>query len=103
VHPGKVHALQVTYFGSDGAVHRDNIRVEREFDILVNGQAIGRERLEAKHRDKLFTVLYDIPNELINGAEQVEVKFVSANGGIIGGVFGIRMIDRARHDELSQS
>ncbi|PWV99778.1 hypothetical protein DFQ01_113152 [Paenibacillus cellulosilyticus] len=103
VQADKTHALQVTYFGSDGAVHRENGRVEREFDILVNGQAIGRQRLEAEHREKLFDVLYDIPSELISGAEQVEVKFVSANGGIVGGVFGIRMIDRALHDELSKS
>jgi Uncharacterized protein conserved in bacteria len=100
--PDTAHALQVTYYGSDGAVHRENGRVEREFDILVNGQAIGRQRLEAEHREQLFDVLYDIPSELISGAEQAEVKFVSANGGIVGGVFGIRMIDRTRLDELSQ-
>ncbi|GMK40668.1 glycosyl hydrolase [Paenibacillus sp. CCS19] len=103
VQADKAHALQVTYYGSDGAVHRENGRVEREFDILVNGQSIGRQRLEAEHREKLFDVMYDIPSEFISGAENVEVKFVSANGGIVGGVFGIRMIDRARYEELSKS
>lgn len=96
VAPDRAMALQVTYYGSEGAYHNERGWNEREFDILVNGSAIARQKLEAPHPEQLFDVLYNIPSELISGSDHTEVKFVSANGGVVGGVFGIRMVDRLK-------
>lgn len=102
VAPDREMVLQVTYFGSDGAYHNERGRIEREFDILVNGTAIARQKLEAPHPEQLFDVLYPVPSELISGSDHAEVKFVSANGGAVGGVFGIRMVDRFKMEQWEQ-
>ncbi|MDQ6417962.1 glycoside hydrolase family 127 protein [Paenibacillus sp. LHD-117] len=97
--PDRDTVLQVTYFGSDGAFHNDRGRHERSFDILINETVIARQKLEARHPEQLFEVIYDIPEQLMNGSDDVEVKFASADGGFVGGVYGIRMIDRLKNGQ----
>ncbi|MFD2379842.1 beta-L-arabinofuranosidase domain-containing protein [Paenibacillus xanthanilyticus] len=94
--PGRPMALQVTYYGSDGPFHNDRGLQQREFDIVINERIIARQKLEAQHPEQLFHVQYDLPEELLGGVDQIEVKFASADGGVAGGVFGIRMIDRLK-------
>ncbi|WP_199613871.1 beta-L-arabinofuranosidase domain-containing protein [Paenibacillus alkalitolerans] len=99
VMPDKPMALQVTYFGSDGVAHVDGVRMERDFEILVDGKVIARQQLKAENPDQLFDMLYDIPIELTSGKRNVEVKFESTAGKIAGGVYGIRLVDRDRMEQ----
>jgi len=92
-------ALQVTYFGSEGAVYEEGRRVERQFNILIDGNVIAQQKLESERPEQLFEVLYEIPNDLSSVKEKVEVKFVPAAGGIAGGVYGIRMVDRIQMEQ----
>jgi hypothetical protein len=94
INPASKMVLQVTYFGSEGAYRDEHGHHEREFDILINDHFIARQKLEAEQPEHLSEVLYDIPDNLTNGENHVRVKFVSVDGGVVGGVFGIRMIDR---------
>jgi len=97
--PDRPVALLVAYFGNDGPQWIDGVRHERDFEILIDGNAIARQRLEAGNRDELFETLYEIPPELTKGRGDVEVKFASTGGTIAGGVYGIRMVDRLRMSE----
>jgi hypothetical protein len=94
VKPDKPHLLQVTYFGSDGPRWMDGKLCQREFDIVIDGTVIARQRLSHERPDELFEVNYDIPLELTQGKTHVEVKFASSEDTVAGGVFGVRMVDK---------
>lgn len=90
----KPHLLQVTYFGSDGPRWIDGTLCQREFDIIVDGTVIARQKLAHERPDELFEVNYEIPLELTKGKSDVEVKFASSADTVAGGVYGIRMVDK---------
>ncbi len=92
--PDREMMLQVNYFGNDGIHYADGKRFERDFEIMIDGHAIARQKLEAGKPDRLFDVNYAIPNELTNGKQHVEVKFASSSVTMAGGVYGVRMVDR---------
>lgn len=97
--PDKPMALEITYFGSDGAQWVNGVLHERYFAILVDGSEIARQKLAAEKPDQLFNALYDIPIELTCGKRDVEVRIAATVGKIAGGVYGIRMVDRIRMDQ----
>lgn len=100
--PGRPMALQVTYYGNDGSFHNDQGLQERVFDILINNRVLARQKLETQHSEQLFNVQYDLPEELVGSSDHVEVRFASADGGVAGGVFGIRVIDRLKLEQLGE-
>ncbi|WP_374717224.1 DUF6805 domain-containing protein [Geobacillus thermodenitrificans] len=65
---------------------------ERDFEILIDGRVIANQKLEGNHSDGLFDVYYEIPTELTKGKQKIEVKFLSQEGKIAGGVYGVRIV-----------
>jgi hypothetical protein len=81
------NVLIVTY-------HADSRR-PRTFDILVDGQPLAQERLEAASEDRFFDREYDIPLALIpQGKPKVTVRFQATGGNDIAAVFGVRVVRR---------
>lgn len=75
--------LICTYWGSDA-----NNRI---FDILVDGEKIGTQRLENNKPNEFFDVTYPIPERLINGKQKVNIKFQAQPGALAGGLYGVRL------------
>jgi hypothetical protein len=78
--------LLVTYWGSDGG--------NREFDILVDGRKIARQKLTGSNPDDFFDVAYPIPADLLAGKEAVTVRFEPLPGKMAGGAFGCRILKK---------
>jgi DUF1680 family protein len=97
--PDRPMLLQVTYFGPDGAAYVNGVRMEREFDIEIDGCVIARQKLDGGQADQLFVVSYEIPDSATAGKRDVEVKFASTEGKLAGAVFGVRMVDRMRLED----
>jgi len=81
--PDQPVTLLCTYWGSD---------VRRTFDILVEGQKIATQVLNAQEPGKFFDVEYKMPAELTRNKDKVVVKFQAHPGGVAGGVFGCAML-----------
>jgi len=64
----------------------------RTFDILVDGQKIATQTLNANKPNEFFDEEYKIPAELTRGKDKVTVKFQAQPGGVAGGVFGCVML-----------
>jgi len=94
VKPDQPHLLQVTYFGSDGPRWIDGKLCQRDFEIVIDGTVIARQKLSHERPDELFEVNYDIPLELTQGKRQVEVRFASSADTVAGSVYGVRMVDK---------
>ncbi|MCM3164172.1 glycoside hydrolase family 127 protein [Metabacillus litoralis] len=93
VDPKQEMYLHITYFGGDRVLHLDGKVYERDFHILIDGTELVRQTLKGEKSDKLFAVVYPIPFSLTEGKEKIEVKFVSTEGKIAGGIYGLRMIN----------
>ena len=81
---GQPAELVVTYWGSDGGV--------RQFDILVDGQKIATEKLEARYPNRHYDQSYAIPAALTQGKSQVTIRFQAHPRNFAGGVFGLRLL-----------
>lgn len=93
VNPDQQMYLIVTYYGSDSTLHIDGKTLERDFSILVDGSLVAEQKLSANKPESLFDVWYDIPLDLTNGKEKVEVKFESKIDKVAGGVYGVRIVN----------
>jgi hypothetical protein len=82
------NTLVVTY-------QTDNRRI-RTFDVIVNGQRIASQTLEANGESRFFDVEYPLPPRLVEGKDKATVRFEATNGNEIGAVFGIRVIRAQR-------
>ncbi len=82
--PGKDQELWVTYWGSDGG--------NRVFDVLVDGQKIATQQLENNRPEQFYEETYRIPAALVQGKQEVTVKFQAHPGASAGGVFGVRVM-----------
>jgi DUF1680 family protein len=84
----KSPALLVTYFTIE--------RSTRTFDILVDGQSVGQQKIErsvpGSAAGHFFDVEYKIPTELLKDKKKITVRFQSAGGNEIAGVYGVRLI-----------
>jgi hypothetical protein len=89
--PDQPQELWVTYWGSDVG--------NRVFDILVDGQKIGSQRLDNNKPDKFFEEVYRLPADLLTGKQTITVKFQAHPGAFAGGVFGVRVM-RADEERL---
>jgi uncharacterized protein len=95
VEPEKEMYLVVTYFGGDRELWLDGKALHRDFDILVDETNIAHQVLEGKNPDTLMDIVYPIPYELTKGKEKIEVKFVSDENKIAGGVYGVKILNEA--------
>lgn len=84
VDPSRPLALVVTY-------HRANRR-PRTFEILVDGQRVGDQRLDQSSEARFIDVEYPLPGDLVRDKQKVAVRFQATGGNEIGAVFGIRVI-----------
>lgn len=91
--PDKPVYLLVSYNGYDNTMHIDGKAFERDFGIYIDDTLIAEVSLRGEQPGKLFEVTYDIPQELTNGKEKVEVKFASQEGKIAGGVYEVRTVN----------
>ncbi|MGN7941598.1 glycoside hydrolase family 127 protein [Virgibacillus sp. 6R] len=92
VEQGQMYLL-VTYSGNDTTLHENGKAYQRDFSLLIDGTVIAHQTLKANQPGKLFDECYPIPLSLTNGKKKVEVKFVSKEGKVAGGVYGLRMIN----------
>ena len=74
--------LILTYWGSDAG--------NREFDILVDGNKVGTQKLEHNRPGRFFDESYDIPNP--EDKEKVRVRIQAHPGKIAGGIFGVKTV-----------
>ena len=86
VSPEHPMALVVTYNGSAPR------RSRAEFDILVDGEVVGREEVSESSPGRFFDVEYAVPAQIVKGKKKVTVRFQSTEGNSIATVFGVRMI-----------
>ncbi len=81
-------ALLVTYFTLE--------RANRSFDILVDGQRVGEQKIErsvpGSAAGHFFDVEYKIPSELLKDKKKMTVRFQSTGGNETASVFGVRLI-----------
>ena len=84
VEAAKPMTLVVTYI-------RDEWR-RRTFDILIDGQKVADQVIEARGPQEFFDVEYPLPAEMVNDKKKVTVRFQATGGNEIAAVFGIRMI-----------
>jgi len=88
VDAAKTPALLVTYFTLE--------RANRSFDILVDGQRVGQQKIErsapGSAAGHFFDVEYRIPSELLKDKKKMTVRFQSTGGNETASVFGVRLI-----------
>jgi hypothetical protein len=87
VDPERPLALVCTYWGPD--------RGSRTFDVLVDGHKIATQSLKGDHPEAFFDVRHDLPPDLTQGRSTITVRFQSHPNNIAGGLFGLRLIQRA--------
>ena len=84
----KSPALLITYFTIE--------RSTRTFDILVDGQRVGQQKIDrsvpGSAAGHFFDVEYKIPTELLKDKKRITVRFQSTGGNEIAGVYGVRVI-----------
>jgi hypothetical protein len=95
VEPTKQMYLQVSYFGGDKNLVVDGKKYKRDFHILIDGTVIANQKLKANSIDSLYDVIYEIPLELTEGKQQIEVKFTSTEGKIAGRVYNLKILNSA--------
>jgi hypothetical protein len=88
VNAAKTPALLITYFTLE--------RANRSFDILVDGQRVGQQKIErsvpGSAAGHFFDVEYKIPSELLKDKKKMTVRFQSTGGNETASVFGVRLI-----------
>jgi hypothetical protein len=80
--------LVITYWGGEVG--------NRRFDILVNGEKIAERTLHNDQPGQFFEVTYPVAEALTKGRSKVTVHFQAGPGAIAGGVFGARLLRRAK-------
>jgi hypothetical protein len=65
---------------------------KRTFDVLVDGQKIGDQTIEARGETKFFDVEYKIQAGLVRGKTKVTVRFEATQGNEIAAIYGIRTL-----------
>jgi DUF1680 family protein len=78
--------LVCNYWGQDGR--------NREFDVYVDGEAIGYQVFTVADHNRFFEVTYPIPTELTQGKTTVDVVFKARDNKIVGPICSCRIISR---------
>jgi len=82
--PDRPMTLVLTYWGSDDG--------SREFDIVVNGARIAREKLANKHPHQFYDVEYALPLGLTQSTPRVTVRLQALPGNVAGGLWKARLM-----------
>ncbi|WP_432799302.1 beta-L-arabinofuranosidase domain-containing protein [Poriferisphaera sp. WC338] len=83
-HRGMPVSLLCTYWGSESG--------HREFEIFVDDQRIGTQKLMQDKPEEFFDVEYRIPETLFEGKQQITVKIQSIHGGLAGALYDLRLV-----------
>ena len=86
VKPGPL-VLEATYWGDER---------KRAFDILIDGQKIATQELEALKPGQFIDIDYPVPEALTHGKASVVVRFQPHTGHTAGPVFGVRLFTPAK-------
>jgi uncharacterized protein len=81
VKPGPL-VLEASYWGDER---------KRAFDILIDGQKIATQELEAIRPGEFIDIDYPVPEALTRGKKSVMVRFQPHSGHTAGPVFGVRL------------
>jgi hypothetical protein len=81
-------SLVVTY-------HADQPRA-RSFEILVDGTRVAEQTLPPSGASRFLDVEYPLPPAVLDGKQQVTVRFQAAEGREIAAVYGIRLVHAQR-------
>jgi DNA-directed RNA polymerase subunit RPC12/RpoP len=82
--PNGPMVLNCTYWGSDTG--------QREFEIVIDGSTIARQKLDYNSPGHFFDMEYAIPRSLTRGKSEVTVEFRAAKGMSAGEVFGCQTL-----------
>lgn len=85
VAPDIQNDLVLTYYGGDSGT--------RAFDILVDGEKIGAQRLDNQRPGSFMDVTYIIPLKLTQGKPMVRLR-LQATDQIVGGIWDIWVVKR---------
>lgn len=79
--------IRVTYLGNER---------NRQFNILINDQTIGKVSLDGSNGNDFFTVDYPIPAEVLSKATNggLTVKFAAADGSSTANIYEVRLLKR---------
>lgn len=80
--PGPLR-LRVTYWGEER---------NRRFHVVVNGRRVASERLDGDRGAEFVDVEYDVPAELTEGRDSLEVRVEPEPGFTAGPLFGLRVM-----------
>ncbi|HEY3860427.1 MAG TPA: DUF6805 domain-containing protein [Verrucomicrobiae bacterium] len=80
--PNAPQNLVLTYWGADRG---------RQFDVLVDGQMLAAERLNATHPGVFFDQVYPLPPGLTRAKEKITLR-LQGSDTYVGGVFGVRVV-----------
>lgn len=80
--PSVAQDLVLTYWGGDRG---------RRFDILIDGEKLATQRLNAAHDGAYFDQSYALPAPLTAGKEKITLRLQGTNTWV-GGVFGVRIV-----------
>ena len=86
VDPSHPMAVIATYYTADRRT------LPAQFEILVDGQKVGDEKIERSDPGRFYDVTYPVPAELVKGKTKVTVRFQAAEKNQIAAVFGVRMV-----------
>ena len=84
--PDKPMFLMCTYWGADTG--------KREFNIIVDDVIIAGQKIYELNPGRFIDIEYEIPSELTNGKEHINVKFRPFPDNLAGGIFGIAILQR---------
>ncbi|MGN0854147.1 MAG: beta-L-arabinofuranosidase domain-containing protein [Kiritimatiellia bacterium] len=77
--------LEATYWGGDRG---------RTFDVLANGVVLKTVTLDGRRGNRFYEETYPIPAEVaaLRKDGKIRVAFAASNGGLAGGLFGLRLM-----------
>lgn len=77
-------ALVVTY--------NTDQRRPKSFQILVDGERVGEERMPASSESRFVDATYALPASLLRGKSTITVRFQAAAGSEVPAVFAVRLV-----------
>ncbi|SFM43744.1 hypothetical protein SAMN04487943_11832 [Gracilibacillus orientalis] len=93
VDPTREMYLYVTYNKSDFTIEIEGKKLDRDFEIKIDGYVLAKEHFNQPNIGELYSKTYPIPTELINGKDKVAVTFAAEKNKIAGGVYHVRMLN----------
>lgn len=93
VDPEKEMYLYITYNKSDFMLEINGKKMERDFEIKIDGHVLAREHFNKPNIGELYSKSYPIPKALINDKDKVTVTFYAKRNKVAGGIYHVRMLN----------